>query len=244
MSVYGAASHGKPLRLQDLLPLPQRTSTHRTPETTDHGQGAQTLPQGWQAQNPQALFATPTAKQSVGYHLACTISTNTVLKAPVDQVQVTPCTIVCKHMAQTLSTASSPGGNCSTPFVLTVTTTPIGSTPATGKTSTFCVANTPGAIPHPLSAFMQTPVGAGFSLTDINRETSSCVDMSAIYVIPPHLSSSQLHSAATGGLCAPPCSFESPVTHTVESIRRGQMSRGIPPTVTVLIMPLVLKTKK
>jgi len=31
------------------------------------------------------------------------ISTNTVLKAPVDPVQVTPCTMAGKHMAQTLS---------------------------------------------------------------------------------------------------------------------------------------------
>jgi hypothetical protein len=82
--------------------------------------------------------------------LACTISTNTVLKAPVDQVQVIPCTMVGKHMAQTFSTVSSPGGNGSTQLVPTVTTTPIGATPVTGKpVSTFCVVNMPEVNPPP-----------------------------------------------------------------------------------------------
>ena len=47
-----------------------------------------------------SLFATPTAKQSAGNHLACNISANSVLKAPVDPVRVTPHTMVGKHMGK------------------------------------------------------------------------------------------------------------------------------------------------
>jgi hypothetical protein len=53
-------------------------------------QGAQTLPKDGTLPSPHALFDTPTVKPSAGDHLAYTISTNTVLKAPVDKVQVIP----------------------------------------------------------------------------------------------------------------------------------------------------------
>jgi len=88
---------------------------------------------GWQAHYPQDLFATPQAKHTAGDHLDCNTLTNTVLTAPVGSVRVLTRTMVGKHMAQTPSTASSPGGTCSTPLVPAATTTPIGVTPATGK---------------------------------------------------------------------------------------------------------------
>jgi hypothetical protein len=98
------------------------------------------LPPGLaRTQQPQALFATPMAIQSAGDNLTCKISTNSARKAPDDPVQVTPCTMVGKHMVQTYwySIASSPGGTCSTPLVPAVTTSPIGATPATGKRRPF-----------------------------------------------------------------------------------------------------------
>jgi hypothetical protein len=57
-----------------------------SPES-DSGYDVHTSPQGWQAQHPQALFATPTAKQSAGDPLACKTSTNSVHMAPVDSVR-------------------------------------------------------------------------------------------------------------------------------------------------------------
>ena len=126
--------------------------------------------------------------------------------------------MVGKHMAQTLSTASSPGGTCYTPLVPTVTTTPTWATPAAGNpASTFCVANTPGAIPHPLSAFMQTPPGAYYNLPlpDITETTSTCGDTRVIYATPIQLCATSKRSAPLEGLCAPPGSPESPVTRVV-----------------------------
>jgi hypothetical protein len=89
----------------DLWQHRERASLHQdsvsSPES-DSGYDAQTSPQGWQAQHPQAIFASPMAKQSAGDccvvvfitavpntklcawvdHLACKISTNTVQMAP------------------------------------------------------------------------------------------------------------------------------------------------------------------
>ena len=163
--------------------MPQRTSSHRTPETiqalddieegyqlafndilndaimnniantvriaptlrsmdlerflttseSDRGQDAQTSPQDCTVQRPQALFATPTAKQSAGHPLVCTISTNSVHTAAVDSVTELTSTMVGmvltssgESLARTPSDASSPGGNCSIPLILAVTTTPTG----------------------------------------------------------------------------------------------------------------------
>jgi hypothetical protein len=160
-----------------------------------------------------SLFATPTAKQSAGNHLACNISANSVLKAPVDPVRVTPHTMVGKHMVKTLSTASSPGGTCSAPLIPTVTTTPIGATPATGKpVSNFCVANTPGAIPHPLSLkfkprrswiLQPSPFGHYRGDLDVWRPEGDICQ-----------STPQCGATLEGlsGLCAPPGSLASPVS--------------------------------
>ena len=68
----------------NLWQLRERASMHQdsvsSPES-DSKYDVQTSPQGWQTQLPQALFATPMAKQSAGDHLACKISTNTVQMA-------------------------------------------------------------------------------------------------------------------------------------------------------------------
>ncbi len=115
-------------------------------QETNSGYEVQTSPQGWQAQHPQALFATPTAKQNSGDPLAYTI--NSVRTAPVDSVRDLKSTVVGKPMAlttsyvQTLETVFTPGGTCSTLHVPTVMTTPNGETPATGESvSTFCMTN-------------------------------------------------------------------------------------------------------
>jgi hypothetical protein len=56
---------------------------YRRPATfPERGHDVQTLPQGWQTQLPQALFATPTAKQSAGKNLNACNTINTVQMAP------------------------------------------------------------------------------------------------------------------------------------------------------------------
>jgi hypothetical protein len=163
---------------------------------------------------------------------------NTVLTAPVDLVRVTTRTMVGKYMTQTPSTVSSPGETCSNPLVPTVTTTPIGSTPSTGKpVSTFCVTNTPaiwvyvgalvpsGAIPHPLSSFTQNPVWSGFyslPLSVITGATSTCVDTRVIYVNPTQLCATPLCSATLEGLCSLPFSLAIPVTCIVDGHMLGE----------------------
>jgi hypothetical protein len=98
-----------------------------TPES-DQWYDLQTSPQGWQAQKPQELCVTPVAKQSAGDNLTCKISTNSVRTALVDSVREPTSTMIGKHMSQTHSIASSPGGTYSTPLVPAVTTTPLGVT--------------------------------------------------------------------------------------------------------------------
>jgi hypothetical protein len=105
--------------------LPRVRSNIVSLPESERGYDVQTSPQGWQSQDPQDLFATPTAKQSAGYPLACTISTNSVTTDPVDLVRGTTHTMVGKPMAlmtshvQTLETVFTPGGTCSTPHVQT-----------------------------------------------------------------------------------------------------------------------------
>jgi hypothetical protein len=194
----------------------------RTPDVLvcSPAQGAQTSPKDGTLPSPQALFATPTAKESaVEPSIACNSTIDNSADAP----------LACK-------TAFTPGGTCSTPHVPTVMTTPNGATPATGEpVSTFCMTNPPGAIPHPHNALTQTPTGAFYNLppSDITETTSTCGDTRALHANPTLLWNIPQCGATLESLCAPPGSRA--VRRWRASAPPPALSRAQPPALWMLI---------
>jgi len=129
---------------------------YRRPATSpERGHDVHTSPQGWQTQHHQALFATPTAKQSAGK--ISTLATQSIpCKWPPSAGSSRarwPVWCLSKVVStwSSLLNAQAPwtSGNCSIPRAPAAKTTSYGAKQATGEpVSTFCAAEAPGEMPH------------------------------------------------------------------------------------------------